>query len=254
MTLQELVDELRANILRDASSLLSGTANDKMWADASLVRYIDDACYRWAKRTFCLRDGTTTAVTQLTLVADQAYYTCHTSVLGVLSARYDIDTADLSRVGHSILSRTPIPDESTYFPNAITQLSPGRPLAWSTDEYLTIDSEMTPALRVYPVPTTAEAGKKLYLRVIRKPLVHLSAASMSTQTPEIPTDYHLDLLDWAAYRALRNVDADAGNLGVADKFKTRFDEAIKECQLEIRRKLFVDVKWGFGRAGFRYER
>jgi hypothetical protein len=254
MTLQDLVDELRANILRDASSLLSGTANDKMWTDTSLVRYIDDAYFRWAKRTFCIRDGTTTAATQITLVAAQEYYTCHSSTLGVLSARYNTDTADLARIGHTILSRTPIPDESTYFPNAITQLSPGRPLAWSTDEYLTIDSEMTPKLRIFPAPTADEAGNKLYLRIIRKPLAHFTTTSMSTQTPEIPTDYHLDLLDWAAYRALRNIDADAGNLTAAEKFKARFEEAVKECQTEIRRKLFADIKWGFGRAGFRYER
>lgn len=254
MNLQELVDELRGNTLRDTSSLLSGTAVDKFWTDAQLVRYLDDAQVKWARKALCLRDATTTAVTQITLVADQANYTCHSSVLGVLSLRYDTDTADLARAGHTLFSRTPLPDEATYFPIANTQLPPGRPQAWSTDEYVTINSDLAPNIRIYPTPTTTEAGKICYLRVIRKPLVHFTTTGMSSQTSEIPQDYHLDLLDWAAYRALRNVDADAGNPGIAEVFKKRFLEAAEECRQEINSKMFVDFKWGFGRSGFRYER
>ena len=49
MTLQELLDELAKNILRDRSSITSGP-DDNFWSDETLVGYINEAERRLARQ------------------------------------------------------------------------------------------------------------------------------------------------------------------------------------------------------------
>jgi hypothetical protein len=63
------------------------------------------------------------------------------------------------------------------------------------------------------------------------------------------------MLEWAAYRALRNWDVDAEDRKKADDHKKRFEEAIKECWREAENmKMFKPVTWAFGQGGFSYIR
>ena len=56
--------------------------------------------------------------------------------------------------------------------------------------------------------------------------------------PEVPDEYHLDLLEWATWRALRNhdadIDGDPANISIvmarSSSHKKRFDEAVAECK------------------------
>lgn len=248
MTLEDLLDELRNNILRDIAA-------PYLWTDGTLVRYIDDAQRRFARRTLCIRDATTLDVTQVTLETAVENYTLHPSVLAVISARYDTDTTDLARVGHSQVSGAIAPDTLWFDINTITGFPPGRPRAVLTDEQIDTDAPGKAAisLRVYPAPTLVENGKIIYLRVARLPMAAFSENNLSAVC-EIPEDYQLDLLEWAAYRARRTYDADAGDSVKADSHRARFEEAVKEAQTEMKRKLFAPLKWGFGRNGFTHTR
>lgn len=105
MTLQELLDELKQGILRDSSSILSGPA-DSLWSDEALVRYIDEAQMRLATIGLVLRDASTPAVTQVKLSAGKSGYTLHTSLLAIISARYEEMLAILSVPGTLRCPRT----------------------------------------------------------------------------------------------------------------------------------------------------
>ena len=251
MTTQELLDELTGNILRDRSSLISGPA-DSLWSDEALLRYINEAQMRLATIGLVLRDATTPSVTQVNMVAGTRQYMLHPSVLAVMSARYADDTYDLQHTGHSALSSYVPPDTAMFDPSA-GDLPPGKPLAWAADEQLDIKSKVSGmvSLRIYPVPSSTYTGT-VYLRTIRKPLVALSMDAADA-VPEVPEQYHLGMLDWAAYRALRNIDSDVGSMSTADRFRSTFDEMVMQAKKDALRKIFAPTPWAFGRSGFAWE-
>lgn len=255
MTLAELLSELRNNILHDRSDRVAGTS-DYLWTDETLIRYIDEAQRRFARKGLVLRDGSTAEVVEVTLVEGQTEYVLHQSVLAVISAKNEDDMADLKRAGHSAFGAYQTADSYYFDPSQFALMSPGKPLAYSTDEQIGADENASLSavtLRVYPAPSADWATKKIKLRVVRLPLERLSIKSKS-QVPEIPEDHHLEMLDWAAYLALRIVDHDAGNPARANEFRASFEAHVREARNNVMRKLFTPQQWGFGRNGFSWEK
>lgn len=255
MNLGDLLSELRENILNDRSDRVAGTP-DYLWTDATLTRYINEAQRRFATQSLVIRDGSTAEVCQIAMVEGQTEYPLHASVIALISARYDSDTGDLMRVGHAALGAYRAPDVTLVDPAAYAVLPPGRPLAYTSDEYLSEDdagSIGVATLRVYPAPDATADGNLIRIRVVRKPIEALVATNL-TASPEIPEDHHLEMLDWAAYLALRIVDADAGNPKRAAEFAASFEEHVRRARTLVMRKLFAPMPWGFGRGGFSWER
>jgi hypothetical protein len=248
MTFDDLLDELRTNMLRDIAA-------PYLWSDAALARYMQDAQQRFARQSLCIRDASTTSVTQISLSAGIDMYTLHPSVYAVVSANFNAGSVDLARAGHSQLDGSVAPDTLWFDVNDVTTFPPGIPRAFTTDEQTVSGTAGQAAitLRVFPVPSATEEGLPVNLRVVRGPLVPFTEDSGS-QLCEIPEDYQLDMLEWAAYRALRNHDADGGSAGTADGHKARFDAAVAEAAKEAKRRMFTPMKWGFGRNGFTYIR
>lgn len=261
MNLGDMLSELRTGILHDVSSLSSGTS-DQLWSDATLVRYIDEAQCRFARGSLVLRDGTTPEVTQVTIVAPvdgaaQTVYALHPSVIAVISAQLVGDTADLARAGHSAFQTYHTPDAYFFNPSYLGTLPPGKPLAWGTDEYLTADPYGTVgvvSLRLFPKPIPDYDGQVIGLRVLRIPLIRFNQSSDLSLTSEIPEQHHMDLLDWAAYLALRKVDIDAGMPDRAREFQQAFEAHVMEARKAMMRKLFTPLEWGFGRNGWSWDR
>jgi hypothetical protein len=251
VTLTELLDELRTNLLRDASTLKTGTP-DQYWDDLTLVRYMNDAHRRFARRSLCIRDDTTAEVVQVRLAADTAMYTLHPSVLRVQSARHEDATTDLVRMTHAT-NYTFANTFTDYFDIAGSPRS-GEPKRFATDEGVQVDDEHQIRMLVDPVPDSTQGGKLVALRVIRLPLNALSLDNTDA-SPEIPEDWQLDMLEWAAFRALRNWDVDAEAQTRAKEHKDRFEEAVLECRQEVeQKKMFEPVTWKFGGNGFSYTR
>lgn len=251
MILSDLVQELREGILNDRTDRASGTS-DYLWTDATLVRYINEAQRRFAVRGLVLRDGSTDEVTRIELVEGQDVYPLHEAVLAVISARIEDQVADLTRVGHSTLNAYRAPTDTWFDPTYFTGVAPGPTLAYLTDEQLTgddADSLSNVNLRVFPVPSTAQDGQVLRLRVVRKPIESLRVGALNA-SPEIPADHHLEMLDWAAYLALRIVDDDAGAPKRAAEFAASFEAHVQAAKNTAIRKLFAPMTWGFGAGGF----
>lgn len=254
MRLSDLLTELRENILHDRSDRVAGSP-DYLWSDATLVRYINEAQRRFARKGLVIRDKTTPDVTQVTLQTGVDEYTLHPSVLAVISARLSTDPADLARAGHSAFDTYRQPDPYFFDTSALTSLQPGKPLAYGTDETLGLDdndSVSSVVLRVYPVPSAAYNNAIIKLRVVRLPVDDLTTNNLNA-VPEIPQDHHLEMLDWAAYLALRIVDIDGGAPNRAAEFRASFEAHVKEARDAAMRKLFTPSQWGFGRNGFSWE-
>lgn len=257
MQLQDLLDELRTNILNDRTSRFEGSS-DFLWEDKTLVRHINEAQKRFARESLCIRDFSTPEVVEIPLQAGVEYYPLHKAVIAVISANYDRQRLDLPRSGHSVLHAYTSPDPRFLMWPDTSQYTPGVPMVYSTDEG-TANTDTGNAqrmvLRIAPMPTAAmeTAGKKIYLRVIRLPINELSLAQPQGE-PEIPEQHHLEMLDWAAYLALRIVDNDGGQPALADKFAATFQAHVKEAKKFAMRKLFAPQGWAFGRGGFRWEK
>lgn len=254
MKLEDLLTELRENILHDRSDQVTGQS-DRLWSDETLVRYIDEAQKRFARLGLVLRDASTPEVTEVTLVAGQAEYTLHDSVLGVLSARYSTDEVDLTRLDHPAIGGQHRPEYGLFDPNGARLLPPGKPVAYTTDEQVALDSDDRRSavhLRLYPAPTAEYADLVIKMRVVRMPLESLTTSHLHAQ-PEVPEAHHMELLDYAAYLALRIADHELGNPARAHEFRAMFEKHVTLARRDAMRKMFAPTGWGFGRNGFAWE-
>jgi hypothetical protein len=244
VNLSDLLAELRDNILNDR-------AQPYNWSDTTLVRYINEAQRRFATKGLVIRDATTAEVVQVTLEEGVTQYTLHPSILSVITARHEDRLSDLSRVGHSMFGDYTNAN-TFYWDPQMTEWPAGTPLAYTTDEQLAEDDEGSNSalsLRVFPEPSADAADTIIHLRVIRRPLDPLVTTNLSA-VPEIPADHHIEMLDWAAYLALRMVDDDAGNPKRAAEFAAAFEAHVMNARKMVLRKLFVPQAWGFGRSGW----
>jgi len=254
MNLSDLLAELRENILYDRSDRVSGTP-DYLWSDATLIRYINQAQNRFARHGLVIRDGTSQDATEVVIQTGVTEYALHPSVLAVISAKMPGDTADLARAGHAAFQTYRQPDPYFFDPAQLSSMPPGKPLAYGTDEYLSADDYdaiSVTTLRLYPEPTADYNNQILRLRVVRLPLNELSMTT-GFNYPEIPAEHHLEMLDWAAYLALRIVDVDGGMPARANEFRASFEDHVKRARNTAMRKMFTPAQWGFGRSGFSWE-
>lgn len=242
MILRDLLAELRQNILRDVSTIVTGTSQDDyLWTDEALIRYIKDAEEKFAAGTLCLRDSVTTALTRITLIAGQTDYALDPRVASVYSALYNGNV----RMGRSSFG-TIFGAKGDITPNAAyyEPQSTGQPRLYYTDGD-------TNSIGFYPTPSAAEAGQTIRIWVSRRPLVPLSKNDLDAE-PEIPEEYHLDLLEWAAWRALRNhdadIDGDPQNISIvmarANSHRNRFNEAVAECKRKVKYLQTQHVEFG----------
>ena len=255
MNLRELLDELRDGILHDVSDQIAGAQTDLLWSDHKLIRYINEAQRRFARRAQVLRDWQNPDVCQFKTVANQDKYILDKHVVSVKSVRMTGDTADLARAGHAALDTYHEPDTYFFSPTNLSTLQPGKPVAFATDEGIAQDDDgafSSVTLRLYPSVSSAYAGVVGHMRVVRLPLHEFHYDNMELQC-EIPEDHQLNMLDWAAYLALRKVDLDVAGgdaRGRAKEFAASFEQHCKDCTQETKRKVFASMTWAFGRNGF----
>jgi hypothetical protein len=187
----------------------------------------------------------------VTLEEGVTEYTLHESIIAVISAKLDGEVSDLARSGHTIFNRSTRSTDNWDLSEAAVA-APGKPLAFSTDEQIVESDDSTMSavsLRLFPAPNADYDGEILKLRVVRKPLDDFVATGLGA-IPEVPVDHHLDMLDWAAYLALRIVDVDAGNPRRAAEFAQSFENHVQAARTMVMRKLFAPKPWGFGRGGW----
>lgn len=230
MKLLELVEELRENILRDTSDAVRTDARNYLLDDKSLVRYINDAQNRFATRTLCLREETTPAICHLQLVAGSDTYTLDPRVVAIYGAASS--SFHIARSTYSALTGS---NRFALGGGTLMRGQAGRPRWFYTDRE-------TGKIGFYPAPDAEFAEDVVVLRVARLPLRQLAVEDMNA-VPEIPVEYHLDLLEWAAWRALRNHDNDLENLQKASAHKKAFEDTVGELSRTARRLLMQELQF-----------
>lgn len=242
MKTRELIHEARVNILRDVSTAVgSSPTENALWSDETLALYLRDGEAKFASRTLCLRDSHTPAVTQIELQAGVSLYPCHKSVKVIYAATYD-GCRHLNRVAYS--TRFGARGDRNPGLGSMEPGGAGAPAVYYTDTD-------TNHVGIYPTPGPQEDGKIIHIQVARLPVRPISLDRLDAES-EIPGEYHLDLVDWACWRALRNrdVDLDSGGESVqlimarASSHRNRFDAAVDECRREMKYQNVQLVQFG----------
>lgn len=246
MKLRDLIIHLRRNILRDWSDRVGGSDDDRLWSDQHLVDWINEGQRRLARKAFILRDDGPNDATMVQLRSGVDRYVLSDQVVAVISARYDADQRDLQRVGHDELNIGWRSDQEWFDPRWGVALPPGRPVAFGMDETLQSDGGETfsaPVLKLWPAPDVASTGKFIRLRIARLPRKFL--LDDLDMPSEIPEDYQLECLSWAAFRALSIVDYDQGAPERASAFRAQFEAMSIEARRDVMRKMFTPNRWRF---------
>lgn len=197
MTGQELLDYLRADILRD-------TATPYLWSDSLLYRRLSEAQEIHARRTYSIVDGTQTFDTAVGVHT----YALPAGTIFVLSARVNTDSHDLGS-----FTRRAIPSHLTT--------NTSKPGVFTVDE-------ATGVLRLYPVP---DAVYTVELRVARLPATPI----VSYAGPEVPKQYHLDLAEYVAWRCLQDNDVDGSGAKAADRHRADWEMRLSDAKREFYR-------------------
>ena len=248
MNLGEQLEELRRNLLRDISDLAPGGVDDRLFTDKALLTYIKDAEHKFARRTFCILDGSTPKVTQIKLVTAQTLYQMHPSVFALMSARYTGKTTDLVRAGRSVVGLHVPAEFLTFDPSSNVTLPNGEPQVVYTDESMMFGRNNGMTLSVFPAPSSVENNTIINIRVFRKPTCGYTIDDLDRES-ELPEDYQLDVLTWAAVRAFNNFDADKGSAAKIKQMNDLWNLAIRDAIKDSKRRLFSPVKMHYGTDG-----
>lgn len=182
MTLEDIIAEYR--------SQRTDEVVPHFWSDEEIRRYLNSAIDEACERALLIEDRTTVKCTQITLVADQADYTLHKSV---------IKTKRITYAGKKICETSV---EALDAEDPTWETRTGNP----TQYVLTGKT----GLRLVPIPTTDTVAttSKIYMTVYRTQLVSFTEDSDECSVPEIPEIYHLRLMPWLYRCGLMKTDAD----------------------------------------------
>lgn len=200
MTGSELLSYIRTDILRDA-------VTPYLWSDSLIYRRLSEAQQIHARRTYSITDNTPT----ITTVIGTTSYTLAAGTLFVLSARISTKATELKDYTHKAI------------PSHLAS-STGEPSIYTLDESIGL-------IRFYPVP---EAVVTVNLRVARLPTNDVSSTQSSSQL-EIPSQYHLDLAEYVAWRCLQDNDVDGQNEKAAQRHKRDWDFRVSDAKRELYR-------------------
>jgi hypothetical protein len=183
MELADLLLELRQNRLDD-------TAVPPLWGDGELVSALNDAVRQVCIRQRCLVESESVQLCTISVAAGQRVVRLHPAVIAVRSAWIPGCCEALVGIPEQRLTRT--------CPGWIDR-DPGVPRWWIPDY-------QEGCIALHPTP---EAATTLRLSVWRMPLEdeELDANDPSAE-PAIATHWHMDLVDWAEYRAFSKKDAE----------------------------------------------
>lgn len=197
MKLEELVDYVRSQLLRDAHE-------PYLWDTQFIVAQLREAEIIFARRTHCLTSDSEDFC-ELELEPGKTRYKLDSRIIYV----QDIMDAD----GNQLLPRS-----RAKLPKSI---HPGQPRFFTTDAGHRV-------LRVHPAPKDPTT---IILNVAHKPVYPLSM-NIPQRPPEIPEEYHLALTNYAAYKAILTNGPEGADTMAADPFRLLWEESLRDGKRE----------------------
>lgn len=196
MNLGNLVNTVRTEMLRDF-------AQPYLWGDEQLVALLNEAETLFARHTHVLRDDESD-LTQITTEAGKDRYTLSPAVIHIADI-WDDTGRSLRHMNRKKLPRWP---------------GEGKPAMYAADAAAS-------SIRVYPVPDDEYA---LQMLVARKPLRRMAR---ERDEPEIPEEYHRDLLLYVAWRALVNNGPEGADTTSAAEYQAEWKIRLRDVKREV---------------------
>ena len=207
MLLVELVKVLRVQYLDDV-------AEPYLWRDPELVSYIIQAQDEACERAKLIIDETTPEICEIPVQKGVMGYSLDDRVIIVKRAAFGTSRS------FSYALKGPITRQELDETHPGWHLRPGQVASFICED----NGEITFA------PPSREDGTA-YLQVSRYPLNRLTlnstagsgTAGLGITYPEVPSRYHLKMLDWAAHLAFLKNDSETFNIAKADKYEASFE-------------------------------
>jgi len=200
MNIEQLILAVRSDYLDD-------NPQGNLWDDAFMFRAFTEAERQVCNRQNILFDDSTDEYTKLVLVDGQSTYALSPKVTKLEAVIFD---------------NTLVAHKSKH---EIERLNPKwRSLSGMTGkaiEYVIRGS----TIRFIPSPNIDDAGLAVNLEVYRLPDVALDGLASE---PEIPEEFHRDLIYWVLHEAYKKQDSDMFNQERSDYFLGRFTEVFGE--------------------------
>ena len=201
-------------IIVQAREWLDDEREPYLWTAEQLTRWANEAQLQVALRTRCLVDATTADVCTVNVVAGQAAYPLHPSIVLVRRFQYDRTGSApevLRRVNANLLDR--------HEGGRWTSLT-GRP--WRVAQDL-----RSRYFRLDRIPTADDVGT-ITMTVWRKPL-DSEQLEAETDEPVVDEAHHLNMAHWVCYRAYLKRDEEAYNPNESARHLQQFDAAFGQA-------------------------
>lgn len=221
MQISELLEAARNDYLDDKTA-------EFLWTSPAMLRYFTEAERQACNRADLIYDDVTPQYTQIKLVAGQASYKFHSKI---------------TVIERFIWNGLPLPK---YTKDELDVKQP----TWRTDIGLINKSPSVlvqgHTIRIVPSPVSEDIllAPNLLLETYRLPAVDITDFA---QEPEIPCEYHRDLIYWVLHEAYKKQDADTFNQEKSDYYLARFTEVfgpvvparVRQHQFETDRSLQI---------------
>lgn len=198
-TVEALLDQARLDL---DDPKFSDSDADSRWKDAELVGYLNRAVDEACLRARLIEDTGKSPWGKISIVADKAEYEIDPRVLRIRRAKLASDTQPLSKVGYSDLD----------YKNSDWEVEKGDPLFY-------IQDFGGNKIRLAPIPSAADT---LTLTVQRTQSDPLSVEELDCE-PEIPVQFHYELLDYVYHLCYRRRDDDTYDPQQASDHLRAFD-------------------------------
>lgn len=193
------------------------------WTPADLARYANAAQIQFCKLEGGISDSSS-AATQVTVTAGEAFSPLHSSILKVRQARRQSDGKELELLNLEDVQQMhaqPSDYGSLTSPTAMNSVGRLRGMV--------LGMELNKARWVY-IP---DANDTVLLTINRKPLEAITGPGIDL---EIEEDHHEYLLLWMKHMAYLKQDSETYNKGRSDEFKAVFEDYCRQAKADRERR------------------
>lgn len=192
-----------------------------LWSANDLARYANAAQIQFCKLEGGIADSSS-AATQVTVTAGEAFSPLHASILKIRHARRSSDGQELELLNLEDVQRM-YAQPSDYGSLSTAMNSTG------VLRGMVLGMELNKA-RWVSIP---EAADTVLLTINRKPLEAITGPGIDL---EIEEDHHEYLLLWMKYMALLKQDAETYDKGRSDTFKAQFEDYCRQAKIDRERR------------------
>lgn len=206
MDISELITIIREDYLDDTfSGWESATEAEKadqfLWSDSALYRYITEAQKQACMRTDFLYDDVSFTIT---MVSGSPSYTIDTGIIAIENVEYN----NSKNVKHMSVED---------FKRTYTDWRTASGME-NQDLFYTIRGRK---LRVYPIPDSTDADNTISIEAWRLPSDSITS---SGDDLEIPEEFHRDLILWVLHEAFNKRDAETYDPGKSSDYLAQFNQ------------------------------